>query len=233
MLIYNLINFFFVGLNIMERFSSLSEVKVELQKSVESLRNENSRVPRGFSDEEEWISYLLNEFVVNWSFTFSLGELEQMYYPLFIGSKTLVNSSSFLQLVLSLCSSSLCVDKHDMEFKLERYSQLLIHWIDQNQLQITKLFEEIFTNDIQQGKHLNIILQENNDLISCLLSLPTKLSNIYQRNLPQEFEENNFIITLLGQSLRYLVNHQDNIHYSGAMFNIISRFLYIYPKQGK
>lgn len=217
----------------MERFSSLSEVKEELQKNVETLRNGNLRVPKGFSDKEEWISYLLNEFVVNWSFTFSLDELEQMYYPLFIGSKSIVNTSSFLQLVLSLCSSSLYLDKHEMELRLERYSQLLIHWIDQNQLQITKLFEEIFTNDIQQGIHLNIILQENNELISCLLSLPTKLSNIYQRNLPQEFEEDQFTITLLGQSLRYLVNHQDHIHYSGAMFYIISRFLYIYPKQGK
>lgn len=219
---------------------SLSAIKEELYKLLsESKKSHPNYSNFRFTSNVEWLRYLCGSFIVDWSYSFSTEELEELYFPLFVGNKNnnilpIHDAPTILQFILSSFPTSVNVkDTEIIELHQNRLKEILILWIDKDSEQIISFLDFLFSKTREKNVQDQINLHKEE--IMCLLSLPTKIANIFQQKTPEIFDSNNFLPILIHQIVQFIINHKEESpsYYSGISFNILGKYCSLYPRDRK
>ena len=181
-------------------------------------------------------------FHVEWSFAFTTTELEQLYFPFFVGDfdrqiQPQSNGPSTLQHILSAFPPTIIGTKQteENELKQERLATLLTHWIKNK---FSHSFHSLFPQcSLHSDQELQMKLQSHHEAIFCLLSLPTKMSNIFLHEIPDIFLPQSFTQNILAQSHQYIqeyISHSDfSKYHCAAIFYILGKYISLYPRESK
>ena len=199
---------------------------------------ECGRLPAGYEEVWRWKRQLCGlDWVVGRSLSLGQAELGSLLFPVFLMEGP-DRPSDLAELVASLTGvesspSDEVMQKELVSLYKDRMKELLLFWTETKNLQAAWhcLFHARALSSISEAAWGRQMSSATENLM-LLISLPTRLSNIFREETPTEFTPSHFVGNLLSQ-FDFIASSQTILQEWAVIFHTLGRLISCYPEQSE